>query len=313
MPTRRKFLTYSSFAAMGSAIFQVKSLQAAKGDILNPHMKTSGISCQQYTWMTFLAREDYTWGKDRKKDLALFSQTGLKQIEPLYSSLEEVQELGKLFPSFTLKSPSLYVNSVLHIPEEIEKSVERVLKIATESEATIIVTNPKPIDWNGGEDKTDAQLILQAKALDALGKKLTEMGKVLAYHNHDAEMRQSAREFHHMLAGTDPDHVKLCLDSHWIYRGSGNSQVALFDIVKMYGDRIVELHLRQSQEGIWTETFGEGDVDYPRLVAELVGMGKKPHLVLEQAVEKGTPQTLSSVEAQKRSIAYIEEVFEPLM
>ena len=84
---------------------------------------------------------------------------------------------------------------------------------------------------------------------------------VLAYHNHDAEMREGAREFHHMLTGTDPANVKLCLDAHWIYRGSGNSQVALFDIVEIYVDRIVELHLRQSHDGIWSEVFGEGDIN----------------------------------------------------
>jgi len=32
-----------------------------------------------------------------------------------------------------------------------------------------------------------------------------------------------------MLTATNPDDVKLCLDAHWIYRGCGDSQVAVFD------------------------------------------------------------------------------------
>ena len=78
-----------------------------------------------------------------------------------------------------------------------------------------------------------------------------------------------------MLLATDPKNVSLCLDVHWVYRGSGNSQVALFDIVKLYGKRIAELHLRQSKGGIWQETFTEGDIDYPRLVQMLDGLGVK--------------------------------------
>lgn len=66
--------------------------------------------------------------------------------------------------------------------------------------------------------------------------------------------------------------MSLCLDVHWAYRGSGNSQVALFAIIKLYGHRIAELHIRQSRGGIWSETFGEGDIDYTRLTRELWSM-----------------------------------------
>ena len=105
---------------------------------------------------------------------------------------------------------------------------------------------------------------IQAAALDRLGGLLREMGMVLAYHNHDAELRNAAREFHHMLLGTDPQNMAFCMDVHWVYRGSGNSQVAVFDVLRLYGSRIRELHLRQSINGVWTETFCDGDIDYLR-------------------------------------------------
>ena len=72
--------------------------------------------------------------------------------------------------------------------------------------------------------------VAQAEALDKLGARLKQMRLILAYHNHDAELRNAAREFHHMMLGTDPALVTLCLDAHWIYRGAGNSAVALFDM-----------------------------------------------------------------------------------
>ena len=159
----------------------------------------------------------------------------------------------------------MYVNSVLHEPQLVEENISEIMAIAEEAKKIgieILVTNPSPIKWSGPENKTDEQIKAQAIALNLLGKELKSIGIKLAYHNHDMEMRESAREFHHMLTGTDPDNVHLCLDAHWIYRGSGNSQVALFDIVELYADRIVELHLRQSHNGIWSEVFEDGDIDY---------------------------------------------------
>ena len=173
----------------------------------------------------------------------------------------------------------------------------------------IIVTNPSPIRWGGPESKTDDQLRVQAAALEKLGRQLDTMGLQLAYHNHDAELRNAAREFHHMMVGTDPKYVTLCLDAHWIYRGSGNSSVALFDILEMYGPRVTELHLRQSVNQVWTEAFGDGDIDYRALARHLLAIGLKPHLVLEQAVEQGSPHTMDPVEAHRRSSEYAREVF----
>ena len=90
-----------------------------------------------------------------------------------------------------------------------------------------------------------------------------------------------------MLTATDPANVKFCLDAHWVFRGCGDSQVALFERLEHYGERIVELHLRQSRGGVWTEVFSaDGDVDYARLSAWLQQHNVRPRLTLEQAVEK---------------------------
>jgi inosose dehydratase len=134
----------------------------------------------------------------------------------------------------------------------------------------------------------------------------------LAYHNHDAELRLAARELHHMLTGTDPRHVHFCLDAHWIYRGAGDSQVALFDVVRLYADRVVEIHVRQSERGVWTEALADGDVDCARLVRELATRHRRPHVVLEQAVENGTPATMGVVDAHRRSVEYARRVLAPL-
>ena len=145
--------------------------------------------------------------------------------------------------------------------------------------------------------------------LNTLGEKLKGMGVTLAYHNHNMELKNAAREFHHVMLGTDPANLSLCLDAHWIYRGSGDSQVSLFDILKLYGERVSELHLRQSQDGVWTETFTDGDIDYGRLIDNLLSLKVKPHLVVEQAPENGTPKTMSAREALTMSTEYTRKIF----
>ncbi len=48
---------------------------------------------------------------------------------------------------------------------------------------SIVVTNPSAIRWGGPEDKTDAQLRLQAPSLDQPGAELRKLDMTLAYHN----------------------------------------------------------------------------------------------------------------------------------
>ncbi|GAB3998493.1 myo-inosose-2 dehydratase [Spirosoma daeguense] len=253
---------------------------------------------------------------DIDASLAEFAQTGITAYEPSVTSPEEVTRLAPLLKKYKLTMPSIYVNSTLHRADESQKSIDSVLAIAEASRSTgttIFVTNPSPLKWGSNDDKTDAELTEQAKNLDRLGAELRKRGVTLAYHTHAPEHRQAAREFHHMLLASDPKNVALCLDAHWVYRGSGNSQVALFDVVKLYGKRIVEIHIRQSRNGIWQETFGDGDIDYRQLASDLKTLNVKPLLVLEQCLEKGSPDMMNVVDAQKQNLAYTRTVFAGLV
>ena len=253
---------------------------------------------------------------DPDASLTEYVKTGLTAYEPSFNGAGEVDKLAPYLKKYQLAMPSLYVNSSLHRTDEAQTSIASVLTIARAAKplgTRIVVTNPNPIQWGSDADKTDADLIEQAKNLNQLGAELRKLGITLAYHTHAPEHRQAAREFHHMLLATDPKNVSLCLDAHWVYRGSGNSQIALFDIIKLYGKRIVEVHIRQSRNGIWQETFGEGDIDYRRLAADLKAMGVRPLLVLEQCLENQSPNTMGPVDAHKLDLAYTRDVLAGLV
>lgn len=270
------------------------------------------ISCNSYTWFTFYRREGKQWWLDPDICAAEFLKSGLTAIEPSLSSAEEAMKMIAVLKKHNIQLPSIYVNSLLHKTADASKSIDGVLSIAREVKkygTRIIVTNPSPLQWGGTEAKSDTELMEQGANLERLGKELKKMDLTLAYHTHDTEMLAGAREFHHMLQNTSPENVSFCFDVHWMYRGSQNSSVAVFNTLKMYGNRIAELHLRQSVNGVWAETFGTGDIDYARFAAELETMKIRPHFVIEQCVEDRSPHTMNAVDAHKTDLAEIKKVF----
>jgi inosose dehydratase len=273
------------------------------------------IGTQAYGWSQIAARDGRDWGSSLEWALDQAEQAGLTSWEPLLSSATEVRPIAEAARRRGLELHSVYMGGILHDPEVAPKTVADMTEIAhqaAEHGTRLAVVNPNPIDWNSKADKSDAQLAYQLERLSELAEALASTGLTLCYHTHDAEMRQGAREFHHMLVGTDPARVKLCLDPHWIYRGAGNSQLALLDIIRLYGARIEEIHIRQSQNEIWDETVGAGDLDYALIAAEIARHGVRPFVVVEHALEPGTPNRLGNVEAHARSRHYSEAVFAPL-
>jgi inosose dehydratase len=308
MTNRRQFLNLAAGASAATLLHTAKPQPLAA----LPYP----ISANSYNWFTFYGRDNKNWGEDLDACIAEYAKTGLKAYEPGLNGPEDVLKLAPVLKKYQISMPSVYVNSVLHKSDEAAKSISAVLAIADEVKklgTKIMVTNPTPIRWGGDEVKSDAELKIQAASLDKLGAALRSKGITLAYHTHDVEMKAGAREFHHMLLNTSPLNVSFCFDVHWVYRGSQNSQLAVFDVFKLYGKRVVELHIRQSQGGIWSETFGAGDIDYPRLATELKKLGLRPHLVIEQCVEAKTPHTLDAVQAHIKDLAAIREVFAGLL
>jgi inosose dehydratase len=290
----------------------LNSIFAFAGNRLSPQI-TYPISSNVYNWFTFYKREGKDWGNDWDACIKEYTQCGLMAIEPSFSTLNDVKALLPVLDKYKISIPSVYANSVLHKKEEGKNSIETIISIAEviKNHGTkILVTNPTPIKWGGDEVKTDAELSIQLTNLEDLGAQLKKLGITLAYHTHDTEMMGGAKEFHHMLQNTSKENVSFCFDVHWVFRGSQDSALAVYDVMKMYGDRIVELHLRQSINGVWSETFGPGDIDYTKIAMTLKKLQLKPHLVIEQCIEDRTIVNINVVEAHKRNLISVKKVFD---
>ena len=269
------------------------------------------ISCQSYNWTQIYEPGGTTFRDNLEEIFGALLECEIAAWEQAILSADEAAQLQTLLKKYNLRMPSIYRGGEFHTPEW-KASAETVLQMARWAAplgTRIVTVNPNPISWSDGRNKSDDELKLQAEALQTLGEQLAREGMRLAYHTHDPEMRAAAREFHHMMLATDPEIVGLCLDAHWIYRGAGNSQIALYDIVKLYGERICSVHLRQSHNGIWAETVEDGDIDYRPLAAELKRLNFDGPLVIERAIEAGTPQTMTPLEVHKRSADWVREMF----
>jgi inosose dehydratase len=242
--------------------------------------------------------------------LAAHAAAGLRAWEPFALDAGPAAKLGGALKRHGMVLPSYYANARLH-DEGWRASVDEVLRQAEGMRALgahLVVSNPEPIRWGGPENKSDAELKRQADALNVLGRRLAPLGIKVAYHFHDPEFRCGAREVHHMMMRTDPAVVGLCFDTHWAYRGCGDSQEAMFDLLERYADRVVSYHLRQSSGGVWTEAFGAGDIDYTRWAAFVKARGWSGPVHLEQAWETGTPRTGDILAAQAQSAAYLRSL-----
>jgi len=266
------------------------------------------LSVQVYVWLQRFASQKKTAAEGIGEALAAIHRAGYRRVE-LLSDLFQPDlrtRVLNLLKSEQLEIPTLYAGSTLHTAVEGEKSVADITEIAKELKGAglqWIVTNPSPKP--GGEQKTDAELDLQARSLDRLGGELQQGGVGLMVHHHTPELVDHAREWRFQLQHTDPKLVSCCVDVDWAMRGGQEPLAFLREV----GGRLASLHLRNDQQGVWMEDFGPGDIDYAKVADYLKEIRFSGYLVVELAYEKATRITRSLEEDLRLSRLYAEKVF----
>lgn len=264
------------------------------------------IVTQDYGWSQLARRAGLDWPEATGWAMAQAVQAGFAGWEPFVATPADLTRIATLAARHGLALPSVFVSAPLHDPDQLPAAQARILdicQIAADHGCRLVMIYPAQ------GQKSDAALITQARALNQIGAVLKALGLTLCYHPEEPEMLLAAREFHHMLLGTDPELVRLCLDPDTVWRGAGGSMIGLMDVMTLYAPRIAALHLRQLQAGVWTETVGPGDIDLSQVARALARADVHPLLVVEHAYDPATPQTLDPVTAHRTSCEYIRTVF----
>lgn len=268
------------------------------------------VFINQYAVGIYYAREGINFTENLDRCFAEMKEAGLAGFEAIVFQPDELDAYIDAIKKQNMQLRSFYTSGNLHDEAVAETEIKRALAIAERSKVTgakVVVFNPQP-----KSGKSDAELDRQNQNLDILGAELRKRGMTLAMHYHTTELEYAAREFHGFMCNTDPKNVSLCLDAHWSYRASNNSAISAYTHAKLYADRVAELHLRQSQDGVWTETFmTKSDLDYNKILA-ILHQGNSPadHLVvLEQTPENNTPKTLKPFDIFKQSVEAVKKMY----
>jgi len=277
---------------------------AALGRSGRSKMKRDAV---QLYWFTQLAaRDGKTLDQMLPEVLATVAEAGFSAIETdlAYCATDETTEaFAAKLGAAGLGLAGLYAGGAMH-DESAKAAVAEIIDRAARARdlgCPGISHNPNPI----GREKTNAEVAHQAAALNDLGAGLADLGMLLGVHTHAPEMSHNAREFRANLDHTNPRHVGLCADFHWIYRGGGDP----YELTKHYANRIVTTHLRNSLEAVWAECFCAGDLDHARIRKLLDAAHFAGPLVVEIAWEARTPNTRSPLENLRLSRAYLREAF----
>ncbi|MCS7314672.1 MAG: sugar phosphate isomerase/epimerase [Bryobacterales bacterium] len=261
-----------------------------------------------YVWTQQFRAQKRSLAEGIPEALAATRRAGFRAVE-LMAQCFDAETAGitlKAVRESRLEAPSVYSSGPMHAAAEAEQTIAETLRLAAAARAAgahLVNFNPSPKP--NKERKSDEELDAQACHVNALAEKLRLQGFRLHLHHHDPEMADNAREWRHLLAHTDPKLVGFCVDVDWVHRGGQNP----IEILEAAAPRLMSLHVRNSRGGIWTEQFGEGDIDYREVAACLKRIGFQGWLIVELAYSKETAVTRSLEENLRLSRRYAEEVF----
>lgn len=244
---------------------------------------------------TYVWSQEYTGRGQRLEDhldaaFAATARAGFDAVQgwlSWYGTDAQAAATAAALAAQRLSMPSAYTDGPLH-DDRADATIDRVAQWAGRGRPhglRMVVMNPDV--RRDGAEKTDDELSVQARNLDRLGSRLQALQVSLAIHAHDKEMRSGAREWYSTLRQTDPATVGICLDLHWVHRGGQDPATLL----KAAGARVLDVHLRNSNQGIWLQDLGRGDLDYAAL-AEVFRRGNyRGSYTVELAYEPRTRRT----------------------
>jgi inosose dehydratase len=102
---------------------------------------------------------------------------------------------------------------------------------------------------------TDAEWIALNDGMSELGRYVRdELGCVLVFHSHADTHVCSPAELERFLAGTDPETVRICLDTGHVAYGGGD----VLGLIEEHGDRVDYVHLKSVDPAVRARVAAEG-------------------------------------------------------
>lgn len=167
---------------------------------------------------------------------------------------------------------------------------------------------------------TDEGWALLTGGMSELGRFVRdELGCVLVVHSHADTHICTPPELERFLAGTDPETVKLCLDTGHIAYGGGDNLA----VIREHGNRVEYVHLKSVDPAVRARVRAEGldfgaavrlgamvepqlgEPEMPPVLAALAGLGRDLFCIVEQDLYPCPPEVPLPI--ARRTFAYYRE------
>lgn len=253
----------------------------------------------------YTVRDDM--GKDAKATLQAVAHAGYKNIESAgyaegkFYNMSPL-EFKKLLTELDLTPISTHQGSVT-----IENADSMIADVkAAGFEYFVIPVPPMGLFTFNQEDGTMGMTggaANLASILTRLGKKCSEAGLKLLYHNHDFEFvkdKAGIVTIDYLLENTDPKYVNFQMDLFWVTK-AGADPLAYFE---KYPGRFIIWHVKDMDDQGRFAPVGNGTIDFERILAKKELSGMKYYMVEQDMTFDG----LKPLEAIKISHEGIKEI-----
>lgn len=137
-------------------------------------------------------------------------------------------------------------------------------------------------------DGTLEDVLNKAKEMNRIGEAFRRLGKQFLYHNHDWEFNKIEGEYilDILLRETDPEFVKMEIDTYWVQRGGEDPAAYL----RKLHNRCPLLHIKDMEPGEdrFFAEIGEGILDFAAIAEAAETIGTE-WLVVEQDQSRRDP------------------------
>ena len=156
---------------------------------------------------------------------------------------------------------------------------------------------------------TAADYKLQGEIFTEIGRRVSDYGVRLGFHNHMNSVGQPPEAIDAILENSDPNYLHLELDVAHYLQGGGDPAAA----IRKYGRRILFMHFKdvknaQNTSGYEWQELGQGRIDFPAVFAALHDIHFRGWGIVElDRVPTGS--NLSPKDANAMSLRYLHDKF----
>jgi sugar phosphate isomerase/epimerase len=231
--------------------------------------------------------------KDFANTLEKVAALGFLEVEFAGYFKHNPQEVKTLLDRYQLSAPSAHIST-----DALRGNLQEAIEAAQAIGHQYLVLGYVPAEERRSLDDYKKLVDL----LNSAGERLKRVGIQFGYHNHDFEFAQTEGKlpYEMVLAGTDPQMVKMEMDLYWITK-AGQDPLKYFSA---YPGRFPLVHVKDmdgTPKHFFTEV-GQGTIDFKKILAAAQKAGVK-HYLVEQDETPASP--FSSI---KLSMDYLKRL-----